>query len=78
MARKPKSDFVAQLPAMIPINSELNPIGFWDSMQDSGYKSQNEIEYPYRHHLVLKLAKSRLHQHCLYFFSLQFFVFGVS
>jgi hypothetical protein len=31
---------------MIPIDPELNPVGFWDNMQDSEYKSQNEIEYP--------------------------------
>jgi hypothetical protein len=37
---------MAQPPAMISINSELNPIDFWDTMQDSKYKSQNEIEYP--------------------------------
>jgi hypothetical protein len=36
--------FVAPLPAMIPINSELDPVGFWDAMQDSEYESQNEIE----------------------------------
>jgi hypothetical protein len=46
MARKPTSYFVAQLPAMIPIDSELNPVGFCDTMQDSEYESQNEIEYP--------------------------------
>jgi hypothetical protein len=30
---------------MIPINSELDPVGFWDAMQDSEYESQNEINY---------------------------------
>jgi hypothetical protein len=39
MARKPASHFVAQLPTMIPINSELNPVCFWDVMQDSEYES---------------------------------------
>jgi hypothetical protein len=38
--------FVTQLPTMIPIDSELNPVGFWNAMQDSEYQSQNEIEYP--------------------------------
>jgi hypothetical protein len=37
---------VAQLPAIIPIDSELDSVGFWDAMQDSEYESQNEIEYP--------------------------------
>jgi hypothetical protein len=45
MARKPMSHFVAQLPAMISIDSELNPVSFWDAMQDSEYECQNEIEY---------------------------------
>jgi hypothetical protein len=46
MARKPVSHFVAQLPAMILIDSEPDPVGFWDAMQDSEYESQNEIVYP--------------------------------
>jgi hypothetical protein len=46
VARKLASHFVAQLPAMISIDSEPNPVGFWDPMQDSEYESQNEIEYP--------------------------------
>jgi hypothetical protein len=45
MARKPVSHFVAQLPVIIPINSKLNPVGFWDAMQNSEYESQNEIQY---------------------------------
>jgi hypothetical protein len=35
MARKPVSHFVAQLPAMIPIDSELDPVSYWDVMQDT-------------------------------------------
>jgi hypothetical protein len=46
MVRKPMSHFVAQLPAMILIESGLNPVGFWNTIQDSEYESQNEIEYP--------------------------------
>jgi hypothetical protein len=46
MARKPTSDFMAQLPAMIPMNSELNLVSFWNTMQDSEYKCQTEIQYP--------------------------------
>jgi hypothetical protein len=46
MARKPTNHFVTQLPAMISIDSELNPVDFWDVMQDSEYESQNEIKYP--------------------------------
>jgi hypothetical protein len=38
MARKPTIEFMAQLPAIIPINSELNLVGFWNIMQDSEYK----------------------------------------
>jgi hypothetical protein len=45
-ARKPMSHFVAQLPAMIPIDSEFDPVYFWDAIQNSEYDSQNEIEYP--------------------------------
>jgi hypothetical protein len=30
MAKKSMSHFVAQLPAMISINSELDPVGIWD------------------------------------------------
>jgi hypothetical protein len=45
MAKKSASHFVAQLPAMIPIDSELKPVGFWNIMHDSEYKSQNLIEY---------------------------------
>jgi hypothetical protein len=40
------SRFVAQLPAIILIDSELDLVSFWDTMHDSEYKSQNEIEYP--------------------------------
>jgi hypothetical protein len=39
MAKRPMSNFGAQLPAMILINSELDPVSFWDTMQDSKYKS---------------------------------------
>jgi hypothetical protein len=46
MARKLASHFVAPLPAMIPIDSELDSVGIWDTMQDSEYKSKNEIGYP--------------------------------
>jgi hypothetical protein len=46
MARKPVSHFVAQLPAPNPIDSELDPVGVWNTIQDSEYESQNEIEYP--------------------------------
>jgi hypothetical protein len=45
MARKPISYFVAQLPAIILIDSELGPVGFWDAMQDLEYESQSQIEY---------------------------------
>jgi hypothetical protein len=45
MARKPRNYFVAQLPTIIPINSELDPVGFWNAMQDLEYKSKNEITY---------------------------------
>jgi hypothetical protein len=30
---------------MILIDSELYPVGFWDTMEDSEYKNQNEIKY---------------------------------
>jgi hypothetical protein len=46
MARMPISHFAAQPHAMIPIDSELNPVGFWNTMQDLEYESQNEIDYP--------------------------------
>jgi hypothetical protein len=46
MARKPVSHFEAQLAAMIPINPELDPVDFLDTMQCLEYESQNEIEYP--------------------------------
>jgi hypothetical protein len=46
MAGKPASHFVAQLPAVIPIDSKCDPVSFCDAMQDSEYESQNEIEYP--------------------------------
>jgi hypothetical protein len=46
MVRKPLTYFVTQLPAMIPINSELNLVDVWNVMQDSEYESENEIEYP--------------------------------
>jgi hypothetical protein len=45
LARKQTSHFVAQLSAIIQIDSELDPVNIWDAMQDSEYKSQNEIEY---------------------------------
>jgi hypothetical protein len=37
---------MAQVLAMIPIDSEHNPVGFWDAMLHSEYKSQNEIKLP--------------------------------
>jgi hypothetical protein len=46
MARRPRSHFVAQLPAMISIDAKLNSVGFWNAIQDLEYKSQNEIKYP--------------------------------
>jgi hypothetical protein len=39
MARKPISHFVAQLPVMISIDSELDPVGFRGAMQDLEYDS---------------------------------------
>jgi hypothetical protein len=45
MASKPTSHFVAQLSAIIPINLQLNIVGFWNTMQDSEYESQNKIQY---------------------------------
>jgi hypothetical protein len=45
MARKSTSDFVAQLPAMYLMDSELKPVGFWDAMHDSKYQSKTETGY---------------------------------
>jgi hypothetical protein len=45
MARKPTSHHVAQLPAIIPIDPELDPVDFWVTMQNSEYESQNGIEF---------------------------------
>jgi hypothetical protein len=45
MARKPKSFSVAQLLVMIQIDSQLDPVGISDVMQNSQSESQNEIKY---------------------------------
>jgi hypothetical protein len=44
MAKKPISNFVTQLPAIISIDLELHHVGIWDALQDLEYESQNEIE----------------------------------
>jgi hypothetical protein len=37
--------FVTPIPAMIEIDPKQDLVGFWNAMQDSEYKSQNEIKY---------------------------------
>jgi hypothetical protein len=46
LVRKTISHFVAQLPVMIFIDSDIDPVRFWDAILDSEYESQNEIPYP--------------------------------
>jgi hypothetical protein len=46
MAKKQISHFVAQLPVIISIDPKLDPVGFWNTIQDSVYKSHSEIKYP--------------------------------
>jgi hypothetical protein len=46
LAKKPMSHFVAQLPTMSLLDSEVDPAEFWKDLQNLEYKSQKEFKCP--------------------------------